>query len=225
MSKQYFKYGILFLVLIVIAVSGFTLFNRTAVAPTQPNSNKPESEITKPKKPTTSKDTAGVNRFGLVAPTTEFKSRINKKRFGTYVTPANSPVHPERFQGYHTGVDVEFGDVTTDVPIHAITSGKVVYSQWVSGYGGVEIIRHNWESKNHLVLYGHLRPSSMLTVGSQVSQNQQIGLLGTAYSQETDGERRHLHFAILAGSAINLRGYASTKAELANWLDPLSFLP
>src|SRR5438105_13240780 len=33
------------------------------------------------------------------------QTRVTKKFFGTKVSPGNSPVTPERFSGYHTGVD------------------------------------------------------------------------------------------------------------------------
>src|SRR3989344_6907506 len=47
----------------------------------------------------------------LVWPVDEFEERITKKPFGIFITPQNSPIKPERFSGYHTGVDVENGDV------------------------------------------------------------------------------------------------------------------
>lgn len=166
-----------------------------------------------------------TNPYGLVAPIADLRARITKKSFGTYVTPTDSPVQPEKFYGYHTGVDVEYDDVTTDVPVHAITSGTVIYSNWVSGYGGVEILHHKIDGSTHSVIYGHLRPDSLLAVGTKVKQNQQIAVLGTAHSHETDGERRHLHFGILADSTINLRGYVDSKSELSAWLNPLKFHP
>ena len=158
----------------------------------------------------------------LVAPIDQFKERITKKNFGTYVTPQNSPVQPERFQGYHAGVDVEYGDVTTEVPVRAIAAGTVTYAGWVSGYGGAVIIRHQISGAAHAVLYGHLDPAALPAVGANVSQSQQIGHLGQAYSRQTDGERRHLHFAVLAGVSNDFRGYSPTQAGLSAWINPLS---
>jgi len=151
-------------------------------------------------------------------PIAEFKQRITKKFFGTYVTPENSPVQPERFTGYHTGVDVEYGDVTADVPVYTIADGTVEVSEWASGYGGVMVIKN----AKFYSLYGHLRQSSMLAVGTRVTKGQQIAVLGTAYSHETDGERRNLHFGIIVSSTITIKGYVATKAELSSWIDPLS---
>ncbi|HSX28782.1 MAG TPA: M23 family metallopeptidase [Candidatus Saccharimonadales bacterium] len=158
----------------------------------------------------------------LAEPIAQFKARITKKMFGTYVTPQNSPVQPERFQGYHNGVDVEYGDVTGDVPVYAITAGTVTYANWVSGYGGVIVVRYQISGAPHLVLYGHLNVASLAAVGAQVTRGQQIGKLGVAYSHETDGERRHLHFAVLAGTTLDLRGYVQAKSQLSGWIDPLT---
>lgn len=162
-----------------------------------------------------------VAQSAVVTPIAEFKQRITKKFFGTYVTPTNSPVQPERFMGYHTGVDVEYTDTTTDVPVHAIADGTVIISEYASGYGGVLEIKHTINGRTLYVTYGHLRQSSMVAAGAKVTQGQQIAVLGTGYSHETDGERRHLHFDVAVSPTI--RGYAQTKAELnATWIDPLS---
>jgi len=48
--------------------------------------------------------------------------------------------------------------------------------------------------------------------------------LGKGYSDETDGERKHLHFAIHKGTKIDVRGYVQTKGELQDWLNPLPLL-
>src|SRR5438105_4096773 len=43
----------------------------------------------------------------LTPPIGNSLSRVTKKPFGIYITPQNSPVQPEKFKGYHTGVDFE----------------------------------------------------------------------------------------------------------------------
>ncbi len=52
-------------------------------------------------------------------PIANAKSRITKKTFGLFVSPQNSPVLPEKFTGYHTGVDFEtfLGDENTDINV------------------------------------------------------------------------------------------------------------
>lgn len=157
----------------------------------------------------------------LSYPINEFKKRITKKTFGMFISPKNSPVKPERFTGYHTGVDVEYEDVKSDVPVYAIADGTVVLSRTVSGYGGVFILKINLNGLLYTVLYGHIRPSSLPKVGQKVSKGEKLTLLGTGYSIETDGERRHLHFAILSDNRIDLRGYVQTRNELTGWINPL----
>jgi murein DD-endopeptidase MepM/ murein hydrolase activator NlpD len=159
----------------------------------------------------------------LVEPIKEFKARITKKSFGTYVTPQNSPVQPEKFNGYHTGVDVEYNDVKDEVVIYSITSGTVIASQVVNGYGGVLVVRHTVGDKQVLTLYGHLDPASIVKSGSTVITGQEIGQLGDGGTSETDGERKHLHFAMLKGDTVNFAGYVKNKEQLDSWYNPLDF--
>lgn len=164
-----------------------------------------------------------VEESKLSLPIADFEKRITKKIFGQYITKENSPVQPERFSGYHTGVDVEYGDVTGDVEVQSISDGTIIISRWVSGYGGVSVIKYNIDKQDYFVLYGHLAPASLLKVNSEVKQGDKIGILGIGGSSETDGERKHLHFAIYKGSSPKLLGYVQTKAELEDWLDPIEF--
>jgi murein DD-endopeptidase MepM/ murein hydrolase activator NlpD len=157
-------------------------------------------------------------------PVANYKSRVTKKPFGIYVTPQNSPIQPERFTGYHTGADAEYQDVLSDVPVYAIADGKVVLSETASGYGGVFMISFNLNGTEHTALYGHIRPSSLPSVGKIIKKGDQLGLLGTGYTSETDGERRHLHFAILSDNSLNIKGYVQSKFQLSGWIDPLTVL-
>lgn len=160
----------------------------------------------------------------LVEPVAGFATRISKKPFGIYINPENSPVQPEKFTGYHTGVDVEYGDLAEDkVSVLAIADGEVLRSAWVSGYGGMLAIRHQIEGKSYIVIYGHLSPSTLVKLGQKVSAGDIIGNLGQAYSQETAGERKHLHLAIYTGSDINVKGYVARQSDLSLWLDPVEF--
>jgi len=151
------------------------------------------------------------------------KSRITKKNFGTYVTPQNSPVSPEVFTGYHTALDIEFGDIVGDVPVHAITHGTVAYSGWVSGYGGLTIIKHSIDNAQYNVVYGHLRTANLLPLNTVVTPNQIIGYLGDGYSRDTDNERKHLHFGVPLGDDLEFLGYVPTQSELSGWVNPLTW--
>lgn len=167
---------------------------------------------------------ADINTNNLSLPIEDFESRITKKPFGLYITPQTSPVQPEKFTGYHTGVDVEYGDEQNDVPVKAITEGEVVRSGWVSGYGGMTAIRHNIDNRDYIVVYGHLSPDNLLAEGNQVLRGETIGILGEAYSHQTDGERKHLHLAVYTGTDINVKGYVINQTELSKWIDPVEFL-
>lgn len=167
---------------------------------------------------------ASIIKNDTIKPIAEFDSRITKKPFGIYITPQTSPVQPEKFTGYHTGIDVEYSDMPDiDVPIFAIADGQVVRSGWVSGYGGMVAIRHTINNKDYIVIYGHLVPDSLPDLNTQVKKGDIIGFLGKGYSHDTDGERKHLHFAIYNGTDINVKGYVQNKNELNKWLDPLVF--
>jgi murein DD-endopeptidase MepM/ murein hydrolase activator NlpD len=155
-------------------------------------------------------------------PVADFKPRITKKPFGIYITPQNSPVQPEKFTGYHTAVDVEYQDISANVPVYALSEGKIVLARTASGYGGILMLEFELNGNKHTAIYGHLRPSSLPKVEDKVVKGQQIGLLGTGYSVETDGERRHLHFGILSDNRLDLKGYVKNKSELSGWIDPLT---
>ncbi len=157
----------------------------------------------------------------VVAPVKEFETRITKKPFGIFITPATSPIQPERFSGYHTGVDVEYGDVEEEVAVLAMADGLVEHTGWVSGYGGLVAIRHLIDGKKYLAIYAHLNPARLVAQGKSVTKGEQIGILGQGNTPETDGERKHLHFALYTGSDFNLKGYVETPDQLSVWVDPI----
>lgn len=173
--------------------------------------------------PTSIPTKAPVKNIEIVYPVAEFKQRITKKPFGIYITPQTSPVQPERFQGFHTGVDVEYQDVLTDVPVFAVCDGDIVLSRWVSGYGGTVVLKCQKDSTDYYFLYGHLKTDS-IRQSPKVQKGEQLAILGKGNTQETDFERKHLHFALHQGS-LDLRGYVKTSDELIKWLDPLSKNP
>ena len=57
-------------------------------------------------------------------------------------------------------------------------------------------------------------------VNKSIKAGDIIGYLGQGCSQQTDFERKHLHFAIHKGDSIDVRGYVPTLNELSSWLDP-----
>lgn len=160
----------------------------------------------------------------VIPPIAEFQQRITKKPFGILISPKTSPVQPERFSGYHTGVDIEYGDVAGDIMVSAIADGTVVISKDATGYGGVIAIEHSIDDKRVVAIYGHLDPKSLPTLGASVKMGDTIGILGDDKTPETDGERKHLHFGLSLSAGVDIRGYVQQKEELSGWLDPVEAL-
>lgn len=162
----------------------------------------------------------------LTEPIPHFLKRISKKPFGIYVTPHNSPVQPERFTGYHAGVDAEiFSDeLEKNFFVKAVADGDVISVRSAAGYGGIVIIEHSINNKKQYGLYGHLRLSSILMKPKDhIKAGDVIGVLGNNLTEETGGERKHLHFGLYQGETPDIRGYVSRKEELKNWINPLQF--
>lgn len=160
-------------------------------------------------------------------PATDAKGRITKKTFGLFISPENSPVSPEKFTGYHTGVDFEtFPDEQNgSVGIYALCDGKLVLKKYATGYGGVAVQRCTLDNQEVTVVYGHLKLGSITHVQDSIlKRGSLLGILGNGYSTETDGERKHLHLGIHKGTAINILGYVQKYSELSSWLDPAKLL-
>ena len=156
------------------------------------------------------------------APIERALERVTKKPFGIYITPQNSPVQPERFSGYHTGVDFEtFADEQDkDVSVYAICTGVTLLKEWASGYGGLVVQSCQLANQDITVIYGHLNLASVGTAKNLLmSAGEKIGNLGKGFSQETDSERKHLHLGIHKGRSINILGYVQNSSELSNWMD------
>lgn len=153
--------------------------------------------------------------------------RITKKPFGLKVSPQNSPVSPEKFSGYHTGVDFETfpSEANTDVSVWAVCSGKLLLKKSASGYGGVAVQACQLNGQDVTIIYGHLRLTSITAkVGTELKAGDELAVLGTGYSEETSGERKHLHLGIYQGAALNLLGYVQNPADLVGWLDAAKYL-
>ncbi|MDO8575046.1 MAG: M23 family metallopeptidase [bacterium] len=163
----------------------------------------------------------------LSLPLVDALSRVNKKPFGIYITPKNSPVSPEKFTGYHTGADFEIfpGEENKDISVFAICKGKLLVKEFGRGYGGMLVQACDINNQSATVVYGHLKLESVtFKIDDDITAGAIIGILGKGYTNETDYERKHLHMGIHKGSAINTRGYIATEAELINWIDPLLIL-
>lgn len=157
-------------------------------------------------------------------PIDNFETGITLKHFGTFITPETSPIQPERFRGYHTGVDVEVAQNLDDVWVYAIADGEVVAVRNVDGYGGVIQIVYGTGNDRYTALYGHVNiGSSLVSKGDKVVAGDTLAVLGKPYSSETDNERKHLHFSLKSGLDYDLKGYVQNEENLEGWIDPESF--
>jgi len=132
-------------------------------------------------------------------------TRVTKKPFGIKVSPDNSPISPEKFSGYHTGVDFETfpNEQESDVNIYVVCTGPLLLKKYTSGYGGVAVQQCNIEGSDVTVIYGHLKLDSISAkTGQNLNSGEQIGILGKGYSTETDGERKHLHLGVHKGRLL-----------------------
>ncbi len=216
----------LHLFLLIVVLGGMVLIfllskrEKTAVIPIP--SNVLLTPISTPTPSLTSEESKIIH-----PPLTNAKNRITKKPFGIYITPATSPVQPERFSGFHTGTDFEIipDELNQEVPVYAIADGEIVEKQIISGYGGVIIQKCTIENQEVTILYGHLNiGGESPQVGEEIKGGRQIAVLANDKSEYSDYERKHLHVGIYKGTEINYQGYVSSQADLSSWLDIAKYL-
>ena len=158
----------------------------------------------------------------LFLPLNRAGERITKKPFGIFITPQTSPVQPEKFRGYHTGTDFEIlpGEENAEVSVKAVCSGKLVMKKSATGYGGVAVESCELNGEPITVVYGHLKLASInINVEEKINAGDMLGILGRGYSNETNGERKHLHLGFHKGGSVNILGYVQNKSDLFKWLD------
>lgn len=133
-----------------------------------------------------------------------------------------------QFTGYHAGADIEFheaADADRPVPVTAIADGQVVYVGSVAGYGGLIIVRHD-APEPVTSLYGHVRLADRtVETGQRVAAGHRLAYLGESFTADTSGARKHLHFGIHKGPAVDVEGHEPTPARLnAEWYNPNDWL-
>ena len=142
--------------------------------------------------------------------------------------PKENPITPpERFDGYHAAVDFEVGanELNTEVSVFALCRGKILYSGFAEGYGGLLIQRCVLNKQDVTVIYGHLTIAGLPKVGKTLSAGTKIGSLAPARIHDSDGNRKHLHLGIHKGRDMVTLGYVQTEADLENYFDPADFIP
>lgn len=153
-----------------------------------------------------------------------WEERITVKPFGIFVTPDNSPVELERYNGFHTGVDFEAHkeEKDKDVAIKAICKGEIIQLNEVSGYGGLIVQSCKIDGEKVTVLYGHVDIESDKTVvkrGDAVKAEEEITILASENSRLNGLERKHLHLGIHRGEGIEYLGYVTDKDRLDEWIN------
>jgi murein DD-endopeptidase MepM/ murein hydrolase activator NlpD len=157
----------------------------------------------------------------IFLPIRNFYRNQTERRFGWPFTG--------RFNGYHIADDIEVEpeELDEEIPVYAIDDGTVLVAENVGGYGGIIAIEHVIEGERIVAIYGHMSiHDAAVEVGSSVRAGERIGYLGEGFSEETDGNRKHLHFGLYHGGGLDIRGYLSEsqKGEIDKWLNPTVFL-
>jgi murein DD-endopeptidase MepM/ murein hydrolase activator NlpD len=115
---------------------------------------------------------------------------------GRFIWPVNGPLtspfcETRSWESCHPGIDIA---VPTGTPIRAADGGRVAIAGWVGGYGNYTCVQH---SASLSTCYGH-QSVLKVSVGSQVSKGQVIGLSGnTGHSTGP-----HLHFEVRVNGAV-----------------------
>lgn len=152
-------------------------------------------------------------------PMANYTDRLTFKKFGQAVN--------DRFCCYHVGDDLEVTEEerSKELPVYAMTDGKVVYRQRVDGYGGLLILQHEIDGRSIQSLYGHVDLSqTRAQLGDHIRAGTLISYLGDHESTQTDGERKHLHFSIYEGTKVKIPGYVQTPDKTTDWINPSDFL-
>lgn len=202
-------------VFIVLALVLVVQVSCTSRSPTKT----PSTTDTSPPEKTSSEE--------FIFPLSSGMDRVTKKPFWLKISPADSPISPEKFSGYHTGVDFETLPLEQDetIIVHAICTGPLVMKKWATGYGGVAVQKCQRNQQDVTVIYGHLKLASIeAPLESILLSGQKLWVLGKGFSSETDNERKHLHLGIHLWSVINIRWYVNTPSELDQWLDSIKYL-
>lgn len=175
---------------------------------------------------------ANITVSGWNYPLDDYQIRDSYKGFGQLITAEfyeqNSDLYPTKYEGYHTGKDVEIlpGEENGPVEVKAITDGVISFVGVIGGYGGVVLQQLNDE--NLTVIYGHVDvETARVKAGDRVKSKDPLAQLGDGFSKEAGGERKHLHLGVYKGQGREFRGYTTSLTELNNkWVDPeILFLP
>ncbi len=216
-------YWLIIFVFIFFVIS-YSFFYKKVLAPILPISQVGNNQNIEANQIST---TTSVKLAEVMEPISGALGRVSKKPFGIKISPQDSPVKPEKFSGYHTGVDFEttMAEQDTEVPVYALCSGQLLLKKYATGYGGVVVQSCHINKEDVTIVYGHLRLSSISAkINQEIKMGEQLGFLGRGFSAETDGERKHLHLSIHRGSGINILGYVRDQVDLEAWINIIDLI-
>lgn len=111
---------------------------------------------------------------------------------GDYVNPLVTPHNWTTYEdggGSHSGGAMDIPDAL-GTPLHAATTGKIIYAGWEDGGGGnVVIIQPTGKPEG--IVYAHMQNISV-SVGQSVTVNQVVGTLGSTGASSGP----HLHLEV-----------------------------
>lgn len=239
--KRYLFFIIAFIILLALAAIVYLVFFRKAKTNSSSNNQASTSSIANSSQsnqtPTsTSTPTPAANQPAptLVYPITQFADRITTNDFGQH-WPAGGTTNPDikvcpkatYYVGFHTANDLETfaNEQNTPVPVYAIAAGTVKEAGPVSGYGGLIVLESTINGSVNTIYYGHIDlGTKTVTAGDSVSAGQKIAELGPACSPTNGNVRKHLHFGMHKGTAVDVKGYVPSQSDLSAWTDPNSLL-
>jgi murein DD-endopeptidase MepM/ murein hydrolase activator NlpD len=219
--KKWQKVTLAIAIILVLGGIGFFFYLRTfRNTPTDQPKSYQAPESTNPTQPA---NPASAYYY----PISNYNERLTFRWFGKFVN--NESVSPcgASFRGYHTADDLEIlsGEKNTEVPVYAISDSSVRQIGPTSGYGGLMVLGTTINGNNYTLYYGHIDlTSSTLKQDDNVKAGQKIANLAPQCSAKSGGERKHLHFGIKKGNAVDVKGYVSNSLELNNWINPKNFL-
>lgn len=118
--------------------------------------------------------------------------------YGSRVDPITG-----RMGAFHQGIDIGTAGIT-NIPVYAMSSGKVILARWYGGYGNCVVIDHGGSIST---LYGH-NNKLLVSEGQTVAGGQKIALSGS--TGRSTGP--HVHFSVIkSGNYINPSPYLLIK--------------
>lgn len=233
--KKYIIFIVAIILIVALAYGGYYYIkrrnNRNQNTPlTSSQSSTAPDQSSSTTQPAMSTPPAETPAPTLVYPLPNFASRITKNTFGQYF-PAGGTTNPDRevcpnatyYTGYHTADDLEtFSNETgVAVPVKSIAVGTVKEVRAVSGYGGLIVIEYNLGGNIYTAYFGHINlEAATVKAGDHVAAGEHIVDLGPQCSSANGNVRKHLHFGLHKGSAIDVRGYVPSQSVLSSWADP-----